>query len=417
MTGSGVKTGTIQAFLGSLRPGQRVFFQGGSGECLHLYNALRDDPGVASGVEFWSCLIPGVNRHDYGSLPGNVRLVTFMASPALEPSIASGQTELRAMSYSQIGETLAETDFDAAILHAAPPDAHGQCSFGVSCDTAGLVWPRAKRRAVFLNPAMPTLPHADSMPADAIDLAIEIDAPLLAPPEAKASKPATLDAIARNAAALIPDDCIIQCGIGDTPAAVASALRFHRGLSVHSGIITPEYQQLAEAGAIDLSAENVTGIAWGGPDFYAWLKTSGFHFKSIPHTHSRAALASLPRFVSVGSAIEVDLAGNLNLEWRMSRRISSVGGAIDYMAAAAASEGGLSIIALQAASGGASRIVPSIASPTIPGTLADAIVTEHGVARLKGLTSRQRAEALIAIAAPEHQGFLSRAAETIITGR
>lgn len=141
---------------------------------------------------------------------------------------------------------------------------------------------------------------------------------------------------------------------------------------------------------------------------------SGFRFQSIPHTHAHEALAILPRFVSIGSAIEVDLAGNLNLEWRMSRRISSVGGAIDYMRAAAVSEGGLSIIALQAASGGASRIVPSIANPTIPADLADAIVTEHGIARLKGLSPRQRAEALIAISAPEHQGFLQREAESII---
>lgn len=409
-----MKTGTIQDFLAGLRPGQRVFFQGGTGECLALYNALRDDPGAVSGVEFWSCLIPGINRHDYGSLPGNVRLVTFMASPALEPSIASGQTDLRAMPYSEIGETLAAMAFDHVLLHAAPPDDRGQCSFGVACDTPGLVWPRARHRAVFLNSAMPSLASADSIPREKIDLAIEINEPLGAPPEPKAGKSAALDAIAQTAAALVPNDCIIQCGIGDTPAAIASALRFHRGLSVHSGIITPEYQQLAEAGAIDLFADNVTGIAWGGPDFHAWLKTSGFRFLSIPHTHAHEALAVLPHFVSIGSAIEVDLAGNLNLEWRMSRRISSVGGAIDYMRAAAVSDGGLSIIALQAASGGASRIVPSIANPTIPAELTDAIVTEHGVARLKGLTPRQRAEALIAIAAPEHQGFLQREAESII---
>lgn len=409
-----MKTGTIQDFLAGLRPGQRVFFQGGTGECLQLYNALRDDPGVASGVEFWSCLIPGINRHDYGSLPGSVRLVTFMASPALEPSISSGQTELRAMPYSQIGETLAAMAFDHVLLHAAPPDAQGRCSFGVACDTPALVLPRARHRAVFLNSAMPSLAGADFMPVDKIHLAIAINETLNAPPEARQDKPVAIDAIAQTAATLVPDDCIIQIGIGDTPAAIASALRFHRGLSVHSGIITPEYQQLAEAGAIDLSADNVTGIAWGGPDFHNWLKTSGFRFLSIPHTHAHEALTKLPRFVSIGSAIEVDLAGNLNLEWRMSRRISSVGGASDYMAAAAASEGGLSIIALQAASGGASRIVPSIATPTIPGTFADAIVTEHGVARLKGLNLRERAEALIAIAAPEHQGFLQRETESMI---
>lgn len=404
-----MKTATIQDVLASFRPGERIFFQGGPGECLHLYNALRDDPGIAAGIDFWSCLIPGINRHDYGSLPGDVRLTTFMASPTLEPSIVSGNTRLNAMPYSQIGETLGQTDFDAAIFQVAPPDRKGRCSFGIACDTPAIVATRARRRIAFINPQMPAIPGADSLPVDQIDLAIEIDQPLIAPPPPPAAaKNVTLEAIARHAAELIPDDCIIQSGIGDTPAAVVAALRFHRGLSVHSGIITPEYQALCEAGALDMSRPNLTGVAWGGPDFYAWLKQSDFTFTSIGATHSRAALAPLSRFVSIGSAIEVDLAGNLNLEWRMSRRISSVGGASDFMSGAAASPGGLSIIALQAASGGASRIVPNIANPTIRGDLADAIVTEYGVARLRGLSPRARAEALIAIAAPEHQGFLMR---------
>jgi acyl-CoA hydrolase len=410
-----VKSVSIHDVLASFRPGQRVFFQGGPGECLHLHDALRDNPGVAAGVEFWSCLIPGINRHDYGSLPGDVRLTTFMASPTLEPAIASGRVQVNAMPYSQIGETLGNTDFDAAILHVSPPDRRGLCSFGVACDTPGIVAPRARRRIAFVNSRMPFLPGAETIAAEQIDLAIEIDAPLIAPlPAPTSAKNVILDAIGRTAAALIPDDSIIQSGIGDTPAAIVAALRFHRGLRVHSGIITPEYQALAEAGALDGAPGNVTGVAWGGPSFYEWLKQSGFTLASIRATHAHGVLAALPRFVSIGSAIEVDLAGNLNLEWRMSRWISSVGGASDFMRGAAAAADGLSIIALQAASGGASRIVPTIASPTIPGELADAIVTEHGVARLKGLSPRERAEALIAIAAPEHQPFLSRAAETIL---
>ncbi len=409
-----MKTGTIQDFLGALRPGHRVFFQGGPGESLQLYNALRDDPGVAKGVEFWSCLIPGINRHDYGSLPGEVRLNTFMASPALEPSITNGRTQVHAMPYSQIGETLAGMDFDAALLHAAPPDRHGQCSFGIACDTPSIVWSRAKMRAVILNPAMPALPGAEAIFNSSIDLAIEADMPLIGPsgPPAQA-KSAILDTIGKLAADLIPDDTIIQSGIGDTPAAVVAALRFHRGLRVHSGIITPEYQLLGESGALDMSGDNLTGVAWGGADFYGWLKQSGFTFAPIFATHAHAKLAALPRFVSIGSAIEVDLAGNLNLEWRLARRISSIGGSQDFMAGAAAAEEGLSIIALQAAGGGASRIVPTIANPTVSGNLADAIVTEHGVARLKGLGRRERAQAMIAIADPDHRAFLARAAEVL----
>lgn len=301
---SRVKTGSIRDFLASLRPGHRVYFQGGPGEYLQLYNALRDDPGIVKDVEFWSCLIPGINRHDYGSLPGDVRLNTFMASPTLEPSIASGRTHLHAMPYSQIGETLAQMEFDAALFHASPPDRNGQCSFGIACDTPGIVWPRAKRRIVVLNHAMPALPGADLIPADQIDLGIETSEPLIAPaPPPAQAKSAILDTIGNLAAELIPDDAIIQSGIGDTPAAVVAALRFHRGLRVHSGIITSEYQLLAESGALELSAINVTGVGWGDPAFYHWLTQSGFTFASIFATHAHARLAALPGFVSIGSAI------------------------------------------------------------------------------------------------------------------
>ena len=211
-------------------------------------------------------------------------------------------------------------------------------------------------------------------------------------------------------AELVPDGATFQAGIGDTPAAIVSALKLHRGLRVHSGIITQQYQQLAESGALDMAAEHVSGIAWGDAAFRSWLPQSGFVFRSVVETHGHDELAAIPGFVSIGSALEVDLRGNLNLEWRAGRRVSSVGGAPDYLRAAAASAGGRAIIALQAASGsGGSRIVPRLNAPSISGELADIVVTEHGVARIKGLSGDDRAKALIAIAAPEHRAFLENA--------
>ncbi len=403
-----MRIGYPEDVLRGMRPGQRVYFQGGPGECEAFYNLLRDNPGLANGVELWSCLIPGINQLDYGSLPGDMTLRTFMASTALEPSIATGRTQVTPMPYSEIGALMAATEFDLAVLHTAPADRAGNCAFGLACDMGPLVWPNAKRKAAFVNVQMPALEGAESVPADALDLMIEINAPLLsAKPSPPRNNPAVAE-ISRLVAELVPDGATIQSGIGETPAAAVGGLRLHRRLRVHSGIITPEYRQLCEAGAIDSGAENVTGVAWGDAGFYKWLPQSGFLFRSVRVTHDHAALGQIDGFVSIGSALEVDLAGALNLEWRAGRRISSVGGAPDYMRGAAASRGGISIIALQATGGGASRIVPKLAAPSIPADLADIIVTEHGVARLKGLSSRARAEAIIAIAAPEHRGYLAR---------
>jgi hypothetical protein len=249
-----MRIGYPEDVLRGMRPGQRVYFQGGPGECETFYNLLRDNPGLANGVELWSCLIPGINQLDYGALPGDVTLRTFMASTALEPSIATGRTRVTPMPYSEIAALMAATEFDVAVLHTAPPDRAGNCSFGVACDMGPLVWPKARRKVAFVNSQMPALEDAESIPADALDLVVEINAPLLSAKPAIARSNPALAEISRLVAELVPDGATIQSGIGDTPAAVMSALRLHRGLRVHSGIIGPEYRQLCDAGdlALDL---------------------------------------------------------------------------------------------------------------------------------------------------------------------
>ncbi len=139
---------------------------------LHPYlvqdiGLLKENPGYAHGVEFWSCLVPGINTFDYGFLPGDIRFTTFMASPAIEPSIAAGRTTLMAMPYSEIGELLAQTEFDIAIFQTSAMDAKGQYSFAHSCDMPPVVWPMAERRIAFVNEQMRSLPCAESMPAEA----------------------------------------------------------------------------------------------------------------------------------------------------------------------------------------------------------------------------------------------------------
>ena len=405
-----MKTGRPEDVLGRLRPGQRVYVQGGPAECAAFSDLLQTNPGAARGVELWSCLIPGNNTFDYGSLPDGPKLVTFMASPALERSIASEQTRVDVMPYSEIAVRLAQTDFDIAILHSAPPDGNGRCSFGIGCEAPGIVWPRAKDRIVFLTQKMPAIRRSPSIVLKDVDLAIPIDWPLLSPARTKAGS-SVLEAIARRAAELVPDGAVIQSGIGEAPGAVVAALKDRRRLRFHSGMVTPEYRLLDEAGAFEAGGDNVAGIAWGGPDFYQWLASSDIaRFCSALVTHNRQTIGGMSNFASIGSAIEVDLKGNLNLEWVGSRRVSSIGGAPDYVAAANASLGGRSIIALPStAASGASRIVQQLPphAISIPGDLADAIVTEHGVAQLRGLSPEARARSLIDIAAAQHRAALA----------
>lgn len=406
-----MKEGKPEDVLGWLRPGARVIVQGATGEPLPFIEALKAAPDAAANVDLWSCLVPGINTFDYGAVHLKSRFTTFMASPAWAESIADGRTQLRVTPYSGIGEILARTDFDLAILHVSPPDEAGLCSFGVCCDIGAIVWPRARRRIAYVNAAMPRPPRADGIPLSAIDLAIPVDTPLVAAPANPPS--ADLAATGRHVAKLIPDGATIQSGIGQAPGAAIAALANHRGLSVHSGLITPDYRTLAEAGAIGENAANVAGIAYGDAAFYDWLAQTDFAaFRSIPETHGAPGLAATPNFHAINSAIEVDLAGAINIEFIGGRRVSSVGGAPDYVRGALASRGGRSIIALPStARSGASRILPRLRAGTasLAADLADAVVTEHGVAELRGKSLEARAEALIAIAAPEHRAMLAAA--------
>jgi acyl-CoA hydrolase len=134
-------------------------------------------------------------------------------------------------------------------------------------------------------------------------------------------------------------------------------------------------------------------------------------FASTAQTHQHNALAALERFTAINSALEIDLFGQANLEWRDGRLISGVGGAPDFMRAALSSRGGRAIIALPASaqSGSVSRIVPTLSSPTVSlaRNEADTVITEYGVAELKYRSIDQRAEALIAIAEPVHRERLT----------
>lgn len=404
-----MKISSLQNVLDALRPDIRVFISGTSGENLALIDLLRSTPEKLAGVELWSTLVPGINAFDYGALHSDVRVVTFMSSVTLDPSIASNRTRVLNLPYSGMARTLADTAFDLALLHTAPPDEHGRLSFGVAGDFGPIVRKSAKHIIALANTHMPAPPRAPFLNASDVDLVVSADAPLVeARPEPDLSE--DMRAIGQHAAALIHDGAVIQSGIGQAPCAVLRALTGHKKLRIRSGLITPEYRLLAEAGAL-ADADHVAGIAFGPANFYGWLANADLcRFTDTFETHDADAIAATPAFTSINSALEVDLSGALNIEWLRDRRVSGVGGAPDFMAGAAASPGGRSVIALPAASRGVSRIVAKLdpARVSISGDLTDCIVTPFGAAQIKGLSGDARARALIAVAAPEHREVLER---------
>ena len=329
-----------RAILDELKPGLSVYVPGASGEPTVLREVFAADPERCAGVRFISCFVPGMNDFDYATLSPTARVTTYMMPPAMHGSFEAGRIELMPLPYSEIAEHLAtRAQIDVAFFHLAPPDANGMASSGIASDFAGLVWPRARRRIALINPLMPIPPRSVRLPIAEADVVIEIESRIItgggAPDTAEAG------VIADHAASLVRDGAAIQYGIGGAPAAVLSRLTDRKNLTIRSGMVIEAVRGLWEAGALKSDpAAHITGMALGSDDFYRFLVESDLvAFADSRITHGAASLSTVENFTSINSALEIDLFGQANLEWRGERVVSGVGGAPDFVRAARRSPG------------------------------------------------------------------------------
>jgi acyl-CoA hydrolase len=193
-----------------------------------------------------------------------------------------------------------------------------------------------------------------------------------------------------------------------------AALTDRRRLRIHSGLVTENLLPLIRSGALSSSRGAITtGLVLGDRAFFdAMADDDRLIVAPISVTHDVGVIGTIERFISINAALEVDLFGQVNAEFAKGRQIAGAGGMADFVRAASASSGGCAIIALQAqGSDGASRIVAQLPGPcvTLARTDAPIIVTEFGVADLRGTDIEARAQRLIAIAAPDARNTLSRA--------
>jgi acetyl-CoA hydrolase len=219
----------------------------------------------------------------------------------------------------------------------------------------------------------------------------------------------------------VPDGATIQVGVGTLPDAVLEALAGHRDLGVHSGMLTSAVLPLLESGVVTNARKpidrgvTVTGLLIGDEKLYAYAnRNSAIRLAAPDYTHARSVLAQLPAFVSVNSAVEVDLFGRVNAEVAGGHYVGGVGGAMDFIRGAAAA-GGRAMIALPSVSrdGKTSRIVAACTTVTTPAAEADLVLTEWGVAALRGIDYAERARRLTAIAHPDFRANLEAAARRL----
>ncbi|HEX9209211.1 MAG TPA: acetyl-CoA hydrolase/transferase C-terminal domain-containing protein [Bradyrhizobium sp.] len=221
--------------------------------------------------------------------------------------------------------------------------------------------------------------------------------------------------IAAHAAGLIADGSTLQFGVGRIPDAILSSLSHARNLGIHSGLINDAIVDLIERGAVTNTEKGIdTGITVtnqviGTERLYRFVhENKAVAVRPTSYTHGQGVLARINRLVAINSALQVGLDGSVNSETLNGVAIGAIGGQLDFVRGANASIGGRAIIALPAtASDGTSRIVASVETVTTPRADVDAIITEWGIAELRGCGLAERARRMIAIAAPEHRDALS----------
>jgi acyl-CoA hydrolase len=260
---------------------------------------------------------------------------------------------------------------------------------------------------------MPATIGTPRIPLSRFAAVVETDRPLREAPDRAPDD--VEQTIARTVAELVEDGDTIQLGVGPLPSAVLDCLTGHRDLGFHSGMISDGIVRLVDKGVATGARKEidagmiVTGAALGSTELYDRIPDLPVAFRPVSYTHAPETLSRLRRFVSINSAIEVDLTGQVGSEVRRGVYIGAVGGQVDFSRAASLT-GARSIITVRSRSGDESTINPVLTQGVVTTARSDVdvVVTEYGAAHLRGCALEERARRLIAVAAPEHRERLER---------
>jgi 4-hydroxybutyrate CoA-transferase len=394
----------VQDLVNLLAPGQRVFVAGSSNEPTGLLQAMAelDLPERLNFIQFPIAVLNGV---DFTAWNDSANLTTFFMTPTLAKADAA-RVHYLPMQMRAVFDYLAK-DVDVCLLQVAY-DRDGVLRLGPNVDFAASALSGAKVVIAELNRGITAPLGCPRIELAQLDYVFESDRALAAMATPKIDDAA--QAIGKLVAELINDGDCLQTGIGAIPAAILNELSTKNDLGLHGGLLDAGGQRLIEAGNVNGARKamdqglHITGMALGDGDLFDWLADQQtVVFRGADHTHEVSAIAQLDNFVSINSAVEVDVFGQVNAEYAGGKQISGTGGSVDFMRAAKSSKGGRSIVAMNATArgGSVSRIVPRVDMVTALRTDVDIVVTEYGVAQLKNLPNRQRKEALIEIAAPQ----------------
>ena len=419
----GDKVVAAERAAAAVSPGHRVFIGSGAGEPQTLVEALSAQEGL-SDTEIIHLLTLGVATYAEPRLGSRFRHNAYFIGPNVRQAVNEGRADYTPVFLSEIPRLFrsGRVVIDVAMIEVSPPDAHGYCSFGVSTDIVKAAAESAHLVVAEVNEQMPRALGDCFIHARDIDLMVPSDRPIL---EAVQGEPEELaKRIARHIANLVVDGATLQLGIGTIPDAVLHYLGGFKNLGVHTEMFSDGIIPLVEQGVIDNSRKTlhrgkiVASFVMGSRKLYDFIDNNpSVEFHPTEYVNDPFVIAQNDRMISINSAIEVDLTGQVCSDSLGTMFYSGIGGQVDFVRGAARSNGGRAIIALPSTveRGTISRIVPTLKPGAgVVTSRGDVhyVVTEYGSAYLHGKTVRERAMALINVAHPKFRPWLMAEAKT-----
>ncbi len=414
---------TAEEAVKRVKSGDRIVFSHAAGEPLVLPVALMQRMDELKGVEIVHMVPMGEALYCKPKYAGSFRHVSLFTGGPTREAIWENRADYIPYFFSEI-PFLFETvlPVDIAMVTVSPPDKKGFCSLGVSVDYTKKAVECARTVIAEVNPTMPRT-HGDSfIHVSQIDCFVEVNMPIH---ELKSGQLTEVEEnIGRHVAELIEDGCTLQLGIGGIPDAVLKNLTSFKDLGIHSEMVSDGVKHLVEKGVITGRQKTlhkgkiICNFLMGSREFYDWVDDNPIiEMRTVDYTNNPYIIAQNKKMVAINSALEVDLLGQVCADTLGPKQFSGVGGQIDFVRGARMSEGGKAIIALPSTTkGGISRIVPTLktgAAVTTSRNDVDYIVTDFGIAALKGKTVKERMKALINIADPAFKDELAKKAYEI----
>ncbi|MGX6449553.1 acetyl-CoA hydrolase/transferase family protein, partial [Patulibacter sp. S7RM1-6] len=414
---SAPKEGRPEDVLSLVAPGADLLVGMANGEPVAALDALEAEHERLDGVRVHQMHAMATRPHIEGACGDHLRHVSYFLSGATRPAAWAGTCGIVPADFSQVPRIMLERATSPLVLAAAsPPDADGWCTLGVNAEYVAAL--RGKAPFVLeVNERMPTTHGDHRIRLDDVAAWYRVDRPLVEVP--RRAPDARDEAIAARIAERVPDGATLQVGIGAVPDAVCAALHGHRDLGIHTELMGEGVMELIESGAVTGArkatqpGKAVATFTLGTQRLHDWLDgEERVAFHAVDWVNDPRVIAQEPHMISVNATTEVDLYGQCASETIGGRPWSGSGGQADFATGAVWSRDGEAFVVLHATTGkGVSRIRGVLTPRSMTTThknIVDHVVTEHGMASLRGRTVEERAEALIAIADPGHRDELER---------